>query len=54
MANVSSNSSAVSVVAAKAVSPLSRVASYRSTVNQRLTSVVRENRTLRSVGAGGG
>src|SRR6201987_74662 len=43
---------AVSVVATKAVSPLLGAASYRRVVNQLLTSVVREIRTLRSVGAG--
>jgi hypothetical protein len=38
----------------KAVSPLQGVASYRHTVKQLLKSVVRQIRTLRSVGAGGG
>src|SRR5208337_34253 len=40
--------------AAKAVSPLQGAASSRSAVNHLLKSVVRENRTLRSVGTGGG
>jgi len=40
-------------VAAKAVTPLPGVTSYRYAVRL-LTSVVRENRTLRSVGAGSG
>src|SRR5258708_7479719 len=38
----------------KAVSPLQGTASYRHTVKQLLKSVVRQIRTLRSVGAGGG
>jgi hypothetical protein len=42
------------VVAAKAASPIPRVASYRYAVNRLPKSVVREIRTLRSVGAGGG
>ena len=54
MANVSSNSSAGSVDATKVVSPVSGVAVYRSAVKQHSKSVVRENCTLRSVGAGGG
>ena len=45
---------AVAVTATKAVSPLSGVTSSRGAVNQLLKSVVRENCTLRSVGAGGG
>ena len=45
---------AVSVTATKAVSPLSGAASFRGAVNQLLKSVVREIRTLRSVGTGGG
>lgn len=44
---------AVSVAAAKAVSPLPGAASYRYTVKRLLTSVVRENSTPRSVGARG-
>ena len=43
---------AASVAATKAVSPLLGAASYRHAVNQLLTSVVREIRTLRSVEAG--
>ncbi len=39
---------------AKVVSSLREATSHRRAVNQLLTSVVRENRTLRSVGAGGG
>ena len=38
----------------KAASPLQGTASYRPTVRQLLKSVVRQIRTLRSVGAGGG
>jgi len=45
---------AAKVVATKALSPIPRVASYRYAVNRLLKSVVREIRTLRSVGAGGG
>jgi hypothetical protein len=44
----------VPATSTKAALLLPRTASYRHTVNQRLTSVVREIRTLRSVGAGGG
>jgi hypothetical protein len=43
-----------SEVATKALSPIPGVASYRYAVNRLLKSVVREIRTLRSVGAGGG
>jgi hypothetical protein len=42
------------MVATKAVSPLHGTTSYRRAVKQLLTSVVREIRTLRSVGAGSG
>jgi hypothetical protein len=42
------------VAATKAVSSVSGAAGYRSAVNQFSKSVVREIRTLRSVGAGGG
>jgi len=42
-----------SSTATKAVSTLSGVADYRCAVNQLLKSVVREIRTLRSVGTGG-
>jgi RNA-directed DNA polymerase len=45
---------AIAVTAAKAVSALSGVTSSCGAVNQLLKSVVRENCTLRSVGAGGG
>lgn len=44
---------AISINATKAASSLS-AASYRGAVNQLLKSVVREIRTLRSVGTGGG
>src|SRR4029077_2905512 len=42
------------VAATKAVPPLPEATGSRSAVNQLPKSVVRENRTLRSVGAGGG
>ncbi len=45
---------AISVAATQAVSPLPGGASYRYAVKRLPTSVVRENRTLRSVGARGG
>jgi hypothetical protein len=51
---VPTDQGAISVVATKAVSPIPGAASYRCAVNQLLKSVVREIRTLRSVGAGGG
>src|SRR5208337_1211761 len=54
MEAIPSDQGTVSAIATKAVSPLSGVASYRYAVNHLLTSVVRENRTLRSAGAGGG
>ena len=44
----------VSDTATKAISPVPGAAGYRSAVNQFSKSVVREIRTLRSVGAGGG
>jgi hypothetical protein len=44
----------VSVTATKAVSTLSGATGYRCAVKQFLKSVVREIRTLRSVGTGGG
>src|SRR5262249_46552209 len=50
---ISRDQGAVPVVATKAVSSLHGVTSYRRAVRL-LTSVVRENRTLRSVGAGSG
>jgi hypothetical protein len=54
MGSVPSNQAAVSVTATKAISPVPGVAGYRGAVNQFSKSVVREIRTLRSVGAGGG
>jgi len=54
MERVSSDQGAISVVATEAVSPIPGAASYRYAVNRLLKSVVREIRTLRSVGAGGG
>jgi hypothetical protein len=54
MDDVPPDHGAISIVATQAVSPISGAASYRYAVNRLLTSVVREIRTLRSVGAGGG
>src|SRR6516162_1236943 len=54
MERVSADQGAISVVATKALSPIQGVASYGYAVNQLPKSVVREIRTLRSVGAGGG
>jgi RNA-directed DNA polymerase len=50
----STNQNPVPTASPKAVSSLREATSHRRAVNQLLTSVVRENRTLRSVGAGGG
>jgi hypothetical protein len=52
--SVPADQGANSVGATKALSPIPGVASYRYAVNQLPKSVVREIRTLRSVGAGGG
>ena len=54
MGGVPSDQGAVSVAAAKAAAALSGIAVTRGVVHQPLKSVVRESRSLRSVGAGGG
>ena len=53
MEAIPADQGAVSVAATKAASPLCGAASYRYAVNPLLTSVVRKNCTLGSVGAGG-
>ncbi len=54
MEGVPSDQGAISVVATKATSPIPGVASYRYSISRLLKGVVREIRTLRSVGAGRG
>ena len=54
MGSIPPDQGAAAVTATKAVSPLSGAASARGAVNQLLKSTVREIRTLRSVGTGGG
>src|SRR5258707_15375325 len=51
---IPANQGTVPSATTKAVSPLQGTASYRHTVKQLLKTVVRQIRTLRSVGAGGG
>jgi len=51
---IPTNQNPVPAATTKVVSSLREATSHRRAVNQLLTSVVRENRTLRSVGAGGG
>src|SRR5664279_2395545 len=54
MGAIPSDQGAVPAASTKAVSPLQEATSYRHAVKQLPKSVVREIRTLRSVGAGGG
>ena len=54
MEGVPSDQGAISVVATKATSPIPGVASYRYSISRLLKGVVREIRTLRSVGTGRG
>src|ERR1039458_7767973 len=53
MGGLQSTERSLSATASKGLSALRAVTDLCCAVNQRLTSVVRETRTLRSVGAGG-
>jgi len=54
MGSVPENQGTISVAATEACTSLSEVTGYGRVVNQWLKSVVREIRTLRYVGIGGG